>query len=48
MIRKATPSDAKAIVDIYNYYIAHSIATFDEKPFTMVEMASKINHVSKT
>ena len=30
MIRLATPSDAKEIADIYNYYINNTVTTFEE------------------
>ena len=30
MIRSATPSDAKEIADIYNYYINNTVTTFEE------------------
>lgn len=42
MVRTATPSDAKAITDIYNYYILETISTFQEKPIAPEEIQSKI------
>jgi len=43
MIRKATRNDAKEIAEIYNYYVANSIATFAEKPIPEKEMITNIN-----
>lgn len=45
MIRQATSSDAKAIVDIYNHYIIHSHATFEIEPITQNEMQTRISKV---
>lgn len=36
-IRVAVPGDLSRIVDIYNYYVTHSHATFDVTPFTVGE-----------
>lgn len=36
-IRRAMPSDAKALAEIYNHYIATSTATFDTEPKTVSE-----------
>jgi len=33
-IRPARPDDLPAINDIYNHYVVHSTATFDEEPMT--------------
>lgn len=41
-LRHAIPSDAKAISDIYNYYVQHSIATFDEIEIEASEFEKKI------
>lgn len=45
MVRPATKSDAKSIVDIYNHYILHSHATFEIDPITSDEMEQRINRV---
>ncbi len=41
-IRSATRDDAKRIVDIYNHYILHSAATFEEQPVTADDLAARI------
>ncbi len=38
MIRKASVDDASSIVEIYNYYIANSVATFTENEMSIEEM----------
>ena len=38
MIRYAKLSDAKAIADIYNEYILHSVATFETEAVSEDEM----------
>ncbi len=43
MIRSAKLKDAKSIIDIYNYYILHSGATFEEKQIDEAEMCVRIN-----
>lgn len=46
MIRPATPSDAAAIITIYNHYITNTTITFEEIPVTEEEMARRISEVS--
>lgn len=41
-IRFATPKDAPAIANIYNYYILETTATFEETIISADEMASRI------
>lgn len=41
-IRPVTIDDAPAIAAIYNHYIAHSIATFDEVAVPVAQIAAKI------
>lgn len=41
-IRKASHADAAAIAAIYNHYILHSTATFEEQPVDAAEMALRI------
>ena len=43
MIRLAKPSDAKALSDIYNYYIANTVVTFEEDPVTADDMAQRVS-----
>lgn len=46
MIRKATVKDAKAVADIYNGYVANSVATFETEPVSKKEMAARISEIS--
>ena len=46
MIRAVLDKDATAIVDIYNYYIEHTVATFEEHPITIAEMNARIANVT--
>lgn len=41
-IRRATPADAAAIAALYNHYILHSTATFEEQPVDAEEMARRL------
>ena len=41
-IRAATVADAAAVAAIYDHYIAHSIATFEEEPVPASEIALRI------
>lgn len=38
MIRQAHLSDAKAITEIYNHYVSHTIVTFEEEPIKVSNM----------
>ena len=42
MIKEVKLSDAKAIVDIYNYYILNTNITFEEKQLTVDDMEERI------
>lgn len=42
MIREATPSDADAIADIYNYYILNTVITFEFEPITPQEIIHRM------
>ena len=46
MIRSVGLNDAKAIADIYNEYVAHSVATFDTEPVSEEEMQARIAELS--
>ena len=48
MIRKASSGDAGAIAEIYNHYVATSIATFDLEPKTSDYFVKRITEVQKT
>lgn len=41
-IRRATPSDARAIADIYNWYVENTVITFEVEPVSEAEMARRI------
>ena len=43
MIRSIKIDDAKAIKEIYNYYIENTIITFEESPVSLQEMEDRIN-----
>lgn len=47
LIRKVKLEDAKAILEIYNYYILNSIVTFDEEEKTLEEIEHKITSTIK-
>ena len=42
MIREAEKTDAKAISDIYNYYVLNTAITFEIEPVSCEEMSSRI------
>ena len=46
MIRKIQPQDIQAITDIYNFYVAHSTATFDLTPLTLAEMQTRLDAIT--
>lgn len=45
MIREVTIKDAKAISEIYNYYITDTVITFEEQTITPADMLSRIEAV---
>lgn len=45
MIRDVKISDAKAICDIYNYYVENTVITFEEEPVTAQEMTCRIEKI---
>ncbi len=47
MLRPAKPADAAAIAVIYNYYVTHTIITFEEEKITAREMAQRITETKK-
>jgi L-amino acid N-acyltransferase YncA len=47
MIRFVTPSDATVIAEIYNYYIANTIITFETEPVAPEEIAARIEKHSQ-
>ncbi|MCF8237738.1 MAG: GNAT family N-acetyltransferase [Saprospiraceae bacterium] len=46
-IRNASPEDAGPVANIYNAYIAHSVATFELDPVSAEEMKSRIMQVQQ-
>ena len=46
MVRKVRSEDAKAIADIYNYYILHTVVTFEESEVDAAEMESRILEIT--
>jgi phosphinothricin acetyltransferase len=44
-IRSATAADAAAIADIYNWYVANTVITFEVDPVSADEMARRIESV---
>jgi L-amino acid N-acyltransferase YncA len=45
MIRNALPSDAPAIVEIYNHYVLTTTITFEEQPVSAAQMAERVGEV---
>ncbi len=43
MIRTARASDAKALSDIYNYYVLNTVVTFEEEPVEEADMAQRLS-----
>jgi L-amino acid N-acyltransferase YncA len=46
-IREARPADLPAVREIYNYYVANSMVTFDEDAMTLREWKSKFAYLDK-
>src|SRR6185503_5309834 len=44
-VRAATTSDAAAIADLYNWYVANTVITFEVDPVSRDEMARRIASV---
>jgi len=42
-IRPATPADAAAVAEIYNWYIANTVITFEVEPVSASEMAQRMD-----
>ena len=47
MIREATNRDSASIASIYNHYVSHSVATFEESEVDASEMAKRVNKVQE-
>ena len=46
MIRPATPEDAAALTEIYNYYIENTCVTFETEPLSREQMRRRIEEIS--
>lgn len=46
IIRPATDLDAQVIADIYNYYIAHTVVTFEEQPVSWRDILDRMAKVA--
>ncbi|MBX2846981.1 MAG: GNAT family N-acetyltransferase [Acidiferrobacterales bacterium] len=47
MIRNVSESDIEQLTAIYNYYIEHSIATFEEQLIAANEMQSRVRNIEQ-
>ncbi len=45
MIRRAQLSDAPALAELYNYYITHSVVTFEEDPISAEQMRERMEAI---
>ena len=45
LIRDAHAEDAARIGDIYNHYVLHAVATFEESPVSREDMRARIEEV---
>ena len=46
MIRPVKEDDAKAICDVYNHYVDHTVVTFEERAVSPAEMTDRIHDVA--
>jgi len=46
MIRAAAQQDAQSICDIYNYYVANTVVSFEEQPVSVDEMETRIRDIT--
>jgi L-amino acid N-acyltransferase YncA len=46
MIRAATESDAQAVADIYNYYIANTVVTFEEQAISKSDILERMQKIT--
>jgi phosphinothricin acetyltransferase len=46
MIRDCKPGDAGRVAEIYNYYVAKTVVTFDEEPVSVDEIARRIEETT--
>jgi len=45
MIRAATAKDSDAIAEIYNYYIRHTVVTFEEQEVSAAEFKQRLSDI---
>ena len=45
LIREAASADAAKLADIYNYYVANTVITFEEQAVSAVDMSARIDEV---
>lgn len=45
MIRNATSKDAEQLAELYNYYICHTLITFEEEELTAEQFAERIKKI---
>jgi phosphinothricin acetyltransferase len=45
-IRPAAASDAAAVADVYNWYVRHTVVSFEEEPVSADEMRRRIESIS--
>ena len=48
MIREATTDDAEAMLDIYNYYILNTVATFEQSALSKQDFIARIERVQQS
>lgn len=48
MIRDAIETDAEGIASIYNHYISNSVATFEEREVSTLDMAERIRAIKES
>lgn len=48
IIRACDTKDIPAICDIYNYYIQHTVITFEETPVAVAEMTARVEAYTRT
>ena len=47
MIRTAKPSDARQLADMYNYYVRHTLITFEEEEVSEDQYAERIRKIQE-
>ncbi len=45
LVRAATAADAAAVADIYNYFVANTVVTFEEEAVSAADMSARIADV---